>query len=278
MKLEPTAAFVMKLAEPLFLSDALTRRYYRQLDISSAQELTEDYRQAGIYELAQELMCNRKFAVRHCLLRALDEETMAQVVILAAGKSPLGLEAATRKPEKIRHIFEVDVSSLAQKAELYHALAPATRGKVSFIEQDITGERLPDILREHGFDTGISTILVLEGITHYLPQAACFEILTRFASHHRRHRLIIEYGQPFDRLDDEVRPKAETAYGAIERRYHVQGMVKYTSQEIDRMLKQLGGELLEVLPLEAMEKLRTGVNRHFTRPGSGWLEVARGVF
>ncbi|HVE11970.1 MAG TPA: class I SAM-dependent methyltransferase [Elusimicrobiota bacterium] len=277
LKLEPTAAMVMELGAGVFAESELGRRYMAGLDLSAAAELIDEHRRRGILELTRELMCNRKAAVRRELLRLVDQAGGAvQVLLLAAGKSPLGLETAVERPERVTAVFEADVSVPDDKRRLYASLAPGPAGKVRFVRADVTSPELPALLRAAGFDFGSPAVIALEGITHYISPEACRALLGVFASGEGRNAVIVEYGPPLAALADWVRPKARAAFSIIERRYFPQGMIKYDRAWFEAALRGLGGGLERHYPMEEMERLRTGANRFFSGPGSGWVEVLTG--
>ncbi|MBI4371585.1 MAG: class I SAM-dependent methyltransferase [Elusimicrobia bacterium] len=278
VKLEPTAAFVIDLAADLFAADDLTRRYVERLDLSSARELIEDAKREGVYELSRELMCSRKFTVRRELLEAAaDASSPVQVAILAAGKSPVSLEILGSRGAGVKKIFEVDVSPFDDKRRLYELLAPESRGRVAFLEEDVCSPRLIDRLRGLGFDPTAKTVVVLEGITHYLPPEKLRTCLASFASGRRRNRAVIEFGPPFETLADWVRPKARAVYRSIEKICFRSGMVKYAADELRGLLSSLGGSLDRHYRMNEMERLRTGANRFFKEDNSGWVEVVVGT-
>lgn len=279
VKLEPTAAFVMALAIQLFSETELTRKFLEKLDLSSAADLIEDSKKHGILELTQQLMCDRKFMICRCLMDqiAVSHESV-QVVILAAGKSPLGLEVLNQNPQKITRIFEIDVSSFDQKEEVYFSLLPKSKEKISFIQKDIFADDLIKVMEKSGFQKNKKSILVMEGITHYMPVEKCEKLLSIFASRASQNVVIFEYAPPFETLADWVRPKAIQAYKIVEERYYIEGMTKYTPEWLDNTLKTFGGKLEKVFPMNEMEKLRTGRNQFFKEKNSGWVEVAVGRF
>lgn len=278
MKLEPTAAFVMAMADDVFTAHPLTRRYMEQLDISSADGLVEEHRQLGVYEAAHNTLSNRKFGVHHLATGILQQSAgPMQLVFLAAGKSPLGLELLSEQADKIARIFEVDVTPFSAKAALYHTLLPQSEQKVAFIEQDILSTALIPALVKQGYDPAKPTLLLLEGITHYIDHATCKALLARFVSPARQTQVILEYSVPLDHVPDPVRrEKIRQAFAIIEERYHPQGMTKYTHAWIRETFATLGGELIQILQMDEMERLRHGKNEYFPTPESGWIELAVG--
>lgn len=276
--LEPTAALVIDLGKGLFAADPLTASYMERLDLSSARDLIEAYQRAGIYEIAQELMCNRKYIVRHALAEfAAASHQPVQIVILAAGKSPLALELLERQPDFINCIYEVDITPFTEKKALYERLAPQWIEKIRFIEHDISSPQLPERLQEAGFKPEVRTGVAMEGITHYLTRETVEKILKRFASDSQRNVALVEFAPPHDTLAPRVRPIAEIAYRIIEENVYHQPMTKFSIETLRELFHKAGGRLITHYPMHEIEKLRIGKNIHFPEANSGWIECVWGV-
>lgn len=278
MKLEPTAAFVMAMSADVFAGNDLTRRYMERLDMSSADALVEEHRAVGVYEAAQQVLSNRKFGVQTLVTGMLQQSAVPmQIVSLAAGKSPMGLELLAEQADKVARVFEVDVTPFAGKAALYHELLPLSRDKVVFLEQDILSDRLMPKLLAEGFDPATPTVLLIEGISHYIDHATCKAMLARFVTPAKKVHVILEYSVPLDHVADPVRrEKVRQAFAIIEQKFFPQGMTKYTQDWLHGTFKALGGELVQVMRMDEMERLRCGKNMFFLTPESGWIELAVG--
>lgn len=263
LPLEPTAAFVMQLAHGLFRKEELTKRYYDAMDLSAADAIIDEHRRAGILELTSELMCDRKNTVRHVTREFLKENRGGQVVILASGKSPLGLELAAAASR----VFEVDLAPAADKEAIYRRLSPETADKVKFVQKSVTDSDLVEELEKQGFDPKAPTITTWEGITHYLPEKTLQLALKPF----RGATAVVEFGPPIESLTEEIRPKAREAFAFVEKRYFPTGMFKYSLNQLADVL-----DLSKYYASDEMEKLRLGKNRHFPAPNSGWVNIVVG--
>lgn len=277
-KLEPTAAFVMALAHEFYLSNAFTKNFMEQLDLSTAADLLNAVKASGDLVFTKEMMCDRKFAMRHCLFQQIDLSLdPVQVVILAAGKSPLGLEALHEKNNSIAKIFEIDVSSFAEKEKILLDLAPSLIHKMALIQHDILADDLVNVLKTKGYNEQLRTIVLMEGITHYLPASACETILSRFVTSDQNNVVVFEYGPPFESFAPWFQERARTAYGIIENLIFKTPMVKYTSGWLKTVLGAFGGDLKHVYSMFEIEKMRKGRNELVQGPDSGWFEVGVGV-
>ena len=274
VSLEPTAALVIDLAQKFYNEDPVTRNFIEYLDISSGKTMIDAYKNAGIYEITQELISNRKFIIREAVLEAIKENiSPTQVVILAAGKAPLALELLVREKHKIAGIYEVDISLLEDKKSIYQKIIPQLSDKITFVQADLNSENLMADLEHQGFNTNLYTVIVLEGITHYMSPKQLEVTLGRFASSNgTMHRVIIDFGPPYHDLTERIQPLAREAYRIIEDECYLQPMTKYDIAELTKIFQNAGGNVLKHYTICDIEKMRTGKNICFPEQNSGWLE------
>lgn len=269
---------VMELAKNFYAQDPLTREYMRYLDTSSAQALIAAHINAGIYELTQELICNRKFIIRHAVVEALKSASgQSQVLILAAGQAPLSLEVLSRQNDRIAAVYEIDVAEFGEKKRIYQSIAADLSDKVVFFQGDIRSHKLLSQLSSIGFDPSLNTVIVIEGITHYMTPAELQQVLELLTAERGKRWAVIDFGPPYDSIAERVRPIARQAYGIIEENCYRQAMTKYSSSEMRQALQAVGGEVVHHYTIHDIEKLVTGRNKFFPEKNSGWLEymVAR---
>jgi hypothetical protein len=281
VSLEPTSALVVDLAGKFYDEDPLTREYMRHLDLSSGQRMIDHYKESGIYDLTRELVHNRKFFIRETILkevRAQHSSPGAQVVILAAGKPPLSIELLSREREKIGKIYEIGLGSFNEKISLYQKIAPHCLEKVAFLNTDVRSSQLPEELEKAGFNASLFTVVVIEGITHYMSKNDLGTIFEMFASlDHRTHCAIIEFGQPYEDMTARIQPIAREAFRIIEDDCYMQPMTKHRPGELAKALEAAGGKMEGHYTTNDIERMRTGKNAFFPEKNSGWLEymVAR---
>ena len=121
LKLEPTAALVMVWALPPYETGPVGD-FVRQLDLSSGEELF--YRCQAACNWYGEVIRNRKHFILNQIVEHLKADGLIQIVLLAAGKSPLGLELLLQCSSKISAIFEVYITGMVEKEALYQRIAP----------------------------------------------------------------------------------------------------------------------------------------------------------
>jgi O-methyltransferase involved in polyketide biosynthesis len=276
INLEPTAAFVIDLAKELFTSSELTNSYFERLDLRSASGLIEGYQRAEIYDLTRELMCNRKYFIREKTLEILEGKQSTDVIILAAGKSPLSLELLDNGNviEKLGSIFEVDVESFTEKKRVYEELI-GKQNRVQFIEADICSPELFKVLKARSHSR--SRVVILEGITHYLTFEELQSIVENLATDNESTSIILEFGPPFETRCERVVPIAQKAYEVIEELHFGKPMTKFSFNELENLFNSVGGRITEHATMEKMEMYRTAKNHFFPETNSGWVECVVGT-
>src|SRR5512139_1419942 len=135
LELEPTAALVMDWARDLYQTGSASA-FYARLDLSAGHLMREECDR--ICPWYPEVMMNRKWFIRHLasimVSRAFGP---CQVILLAAGKSPLALELLESYPEKIAAVFETDIAGMEEKKQLYHEVAPDSARKIRSVPADL---------------------------------------------------------------------------------------------------------------------------------------------
>ena len=144
-----------------------------------------------ISRLLNEAMCSRKFIITRLALNALEENNYEQIVIFASGKSPISFELLLNNKNHIA-IFELDNASFSEKRNIFKKLLDNNNfSKLNFLETDITDLKLIHKLVKNNFDKKKRTILVFEGITHYIDKNLYFKLLQNF-SNNTKNKFIIE--------------------------------------------------------------------------------------
>jgi O-methyltransferase involved in polyketide biosynthesis len=245
----------------------------KKLDLSGGEQLYS--RCNAICPWYGEVIQNRKYLIKMIVERQLDLRNPSQLLVLAAGQSPLALELAIERPSQIDRAFEVDVSGMEEKARLYDETFPEAQGKLHCLAGDITSEELLPLLERAGYARDAPSIVLLEGISYYLPRPALQGLISRFGSG-GKNIIIIEYLLPCSRVEPSRRQIPKEIFALIGRSAGLQEISRYTRDELGRIFSEGGGELLEGWSLREMELARCRRNRYFPRDDLGWIECAMG--
>ncbi len=274
LKLEPTAALVMAWALPLYESGPVGD-FVRQLDLSSGEYLL--CRCQAACDWNGEVILNRKHFIRHLItghLRALD---WSQVVLLAAGKSPLGLELLLQCSSRISRVFEVDLAGMAEKEALYQRTAPEAIDRLRCITADIASESLQEELCRAVFRRDIATFVVLEGISYYISEEALKRIISSFRSF-GRCIFILEYLLPCALVEPSRRMIPSSIFSLIKESTGQNEIRCYTDETLGKIFSEAGGRTVAYHSMQEMERQRTGRNEYFDKPGMGWIKCLEAEF
>jgi O-methyltransferase involved in polyketide biosynthesis len=271
MRLDATASLVMLWSLPLYDGSAV-RAFVDRLDLTAGRDL---------YALCNdicpwygEVILNRKYCIRHWLVRRLiSARELQQVVILAAGKSPLALEALQGAPGRIERIIEVDIADMEEKAALYSEIAPDA--PIRCLTADISGDTLGDLL-EAECSPELPTVVVMEGITYYISEESLGRILDRIRTDDRRTTLVIEYLLPCTAVAPERRWIPSKVFDTIRAAAALPAIRVYAPCELDALVEAHGGRVCRHATMTDMERLRTGNASRFSFPADGWIGCLEG--
>lgn len=213
---------------------------------------------------------NRKWIIRRWSNQILDEGDIKQVVIIAAGLSPQGLEISENYDDVT--VYELDLSNMAQKADLVNGMGGAPKN-IRFITADLTDiDACRKVLMDQGWDPDAPTLLVAEGISYYLSRQdflQCFELAQKGS------RAIVDYLVPPDQLIPERRDLPGLIFDVV-----VQACGLKTPIETWRgkdLVAALDAERIDQVTMYDVEKMKyQDVHDHtvsFPSPDSGWIEI-----
>lgn len=171
VRLSSTSALVLLWARQECYRSARARDYLGQLNLDEGRDLYERCRDICPYY--DEVIKNRKFGVAHLVRQCLADNTgNPQVVVAGAGFDALGIEVMELYPHV--KVFELDRENMHAKSHLVTTSSRnASQGDIAFIEVSLLdASAVQRSLSAHGWDPTKPTLLVLEGISYYLPTEA----------------------------------------------------------------------------------------------------------
>lgn len=263
-KLSATSALVQLWAQQDCYQTKPARQYLSQLDLDEGRILHEQCR--TVWPYYDEVIKNRKFGVAHLIGQCCSEKIEGQQLVIAgAGLDALGIETA----ERYAHVsvFELDRVNMDLKALLAADINMDSRQRLHFIEIYITDSVfLRKRLVENGWDPQTPTLLVLEGISYYLPEESI-----RKMAHIIRPKWIV-----FEFLKEEWEISAERAeiprkvFDIIADRCGSPCIERYDYPTVERLFDM---PVTSRHSMKQLENMRTGANRIFPTAESGWIEV-----
>jgi len=274
MELEPTAALVMAWAKDLY-REGSAALFYSRLDLSAGRQMKREC--DSVCPWYPEVMMNRKWFIRYLASQAVSGACgSCQVVILAAGKSPLALELLDGYPEKIASVIEIDIAGMEEKERIYGAVSSRAAKRIRCVQADIcdregTGRA---IAATGTYDPRRTTLVVFEGISYYLPPEVSSGVLSLFASDERQNTVILDSLLPCRFVREDRRYISRGIWGIIHRDCKFQNTVTYSPVEMEAMLFSAGCGKVCHHAMDKMERLRTGKTRFFPTAEHGWIRIS----
>lgn len=277
-RLGPTAALVMLWSRELFRTGSAAR-FYSLLDLQAGEKLRQECERACPWY--GEVLLNRKFWIRRLAGRFAREAAGAgqacQVIIMAAGKSPLALELLDECSNAIASVIETDIHGMAEKQQLYKASAPHHAEKIRCVTADLSDQSgtMAAIRRTGRYDSSLPACIILEGVSYYLPPGVLSDMAAPFASQ-GKNRIIFDYLLPCRLVPEERRQYPRGVWRVINRSCNPGGTTTYSRQDLETLLAPAGCIRSVHHTMHDIERERTGTNRFFPGARDGWIQIAEG--
>jgi hypothetical protein len=275
-RLEPTAALVMLWSKELYRTGSAAR-FYARLNLSEGRQMLDACDHACPWY--HEVTLNRKWFIRH-LAREFIRGTggPCQLVLPAAGKSPLALELLDDCGDGIASVIEIDIKGMDGKARLYRETVPEYADRIECVTADLFD--LPgtmDAIKRTGrYDPALATCVIPEGISYYLPQDRFSGIIGLFTSDTMKNRVIFDYLLPCRLVPEERQKYPRGVWRVINRDCNTGGTTTYSQDDLDELLAPAGCCRILHHTMHDIERGRTGGNRYFPAVKDGWIQIAEG--
>lgn len=239
---------------------APARQYLQSVDLGIGADLYRRCRQ--IFSEYHQIIGFRKRFIVEQAENLVREHGIAQVVILAAGLDPLGLELSHLYPQL--PIFELDREHLAHKEQFIARLG--LTHNIRFVKHDLTEGDLLARLQKAGYQPELPTVVVLEGITYYLSPATLNRIIATFARPNSFY--LMDWLLAKDAISQTAFQISEAVFGTI-----------VDTAQIYRFagpheLQNLGLKPLKIGNTYDLEKHYTDKNALFKTKKDAWIELA----
>jgi O-methyltransferase involved in polyketide biosynthesis len=272
--LGPTAALVMIWARDLYRSGSAAR-FYSCLDLSAGERMRQECE--TICPWYGEVILNRKWYIKQFAAGFIEGSgTRCQIIIPAAGKSPLALELLDTCSDTISSVIEIDIMGMEEKQRLYEWAAPSHAEKICCVSADLCDRKgTARAIRETGrYNPVLPTCIVTEGISYYLPPAVLSGIVSLFRSESRQNGVILEYLLPCRLIREERRRFPRGIWRIINRDCDPGLTIIYSPDEMEQTLDRAGCIKVTQHHMHDIERHRTGRNRYFPAISDGWIQIA----
>lgn len=271
VSLEPTSAAVLLFAQRIYEDNAHIAQYLQQIDLSSGVPVVEAMK--TVIRHAVEMLENRKYFFHDYILNQIGAKSHdAQIVIVGAGYDPISVHLLDVAADKIKSIFEIDMSSFDAKAAIFRAINVPHLEKISFIQANVMMDNTLDIIRAHGHDDAKPAVIALEGLVPYIDEAHFVDLVEAFRSPDQKNAFCVDYAMHWTEAPtEELCREYKSMVTAIERQVGRE-VTYYTTDKVTNLLKKLGATSIKVTIQKEVERRRTGQNRCFTQKGEGLIE------
>jgi len=278
ISLEPTAAMVMHMAEPLRKKSIIFDNFLSKIDISSADTYINLLKSKNLMVLAQEITCNRKFKIKYELEQFITKNKNHKINLfsLAAGKSPVFLEIFNDNFSENIKFFELDISPFDEKIRIYKDIVPNFEKFFEFIEVDLVSDQFLDKLNNLNIYND-KNIFIMEGLTHYISSEAIIKILKNIKEISNESQILIEYAPPIDTIQKDIILPVREIFTLMENHFFNQGMHKYLYTDFEEFFQRVGGLATKKFTMKFMEKERTDKTKFFDSTLSGPVEIMEGM-
>lgn len=240
--------------------------YAGKLDLQNGLELMR--RCNAIWPEYGSVIRYRKLCIAETTASLLEKEGINQVLIPGAGFSMLGIDLAAAYPDL--QVFESDRDFMEEKQLLVDDLPSAGNSRLHCLTADITDTTAcRHVLSSAGWNPAKPTLLILEGISYYVPKKALrrqWELLPAGSP------VILEYLVPPETVSAAKRHIPEKIFGEIISYCGSHSRVTCWSEE--ELQKEMAVTLETCLSLSDIENGIGPAKKLFPERKDGWIEIA----
>jgi methyltransferase (TIGR00027 family) len=154
---------------------------------SSYEQAMQDLETSGLVRA----MTERTRFIDEALERAISAGA-AQVLIPGAGLDSHAYRCAELLANA--RVFEVDrPETLAFKKRRVDEALGGPPANLTYVPLDLENEEMPAALARHGYDAGLRTFVILEGVTMYVPEQALRALFRFVASHPKGSSVVFDF-------------------------------------------------------------------------------------
>ncbi|MBE8221774.1 MAG: class I SAM-dependent methyltransferase [Bdellovibrionales bacterium] len=268
-ELSPTSSLVLFLAGKQSYLQKNTQKYLEYINFDKEAVYIKEF--IKIWPPMDNVIKNRKYAIKKMAFDFLNKNNNAQVIILAAGLDPLSIEIASVYPKSC--IFEIDKYNMDVKTQLLKKVGNLEA--IKCITADLTDiKSVEKNLLKVLWNKKKPTLLIAEGISYYISEKSLWSIVNIFKSPNKNNELILEYLLPYNLVNEKYRDIAKKTFQKLEKDYNLSSIVHYSKELIKRQLPKVSGDLKKTFNFCQIEKERLGKNSFFTDSKDCWIEVS----
>ncbi|GEN66209.1 class I SAM-dependent methyltransferase [Chryseobacterium rhizosphaerae] len=265
-----TSALVLQQSNSVYTSD-LEKRYLEYIDFGSIAAANQQM--TSVSATISDVICLRKRYIRKALSELLLSHPQQQVCILGAGLDPLSIFLLEHCADRISHIFEVDGSdTIHTKATIYSDLISDT-DLPHCIQCNLTDTKLlMETLQLQGYQPEKPSVIIFEGVVHYIHNHQFITLMQRFRSGDKHNRVIMDYCLELTDVPEYAQPLHNTIIDMFEK--FIDDRVNlYSRKGIMAVINDLNVSSIQMDSVKNVEFQLNGNNKLFHQQGEGLLEM-----
>jgi len=269
MKISSTSALVLLWSDLSLYQGKAARDFVSTLELSAADPILAKVDGEARVMHTHAVSCRKRFMWKEAsgFLEACSANgRTGQVLILAAGISPLSIDLAERFPGS--RIWDIDLYQMEEKASRITAPLENLR----FLTADITDvQAWSRQLKAGEFDQRQPTLIILEGINYYIKTEQLLDIL-RWA-HANNAILCGDFVLPPSQVQESTRRFPKEVFEIVKEEAALDFILFYSRQEFTELLETAGYRDIRFTPLKTIQEERTGSEAPFQEPNTAWIEL-----
>jgi hypothetical protein len=264
-KLSSTSSLVLLWAGQECYKSKKAKAFLNQLELEEGKSLYEQCEKVCPYY--DEVIKNRKFGIFNLIKKSIfTENNTLQIVIAAAGLDALGIEVIEHYPNTM--VYELDSKNMEFKSKLYGSIETKLKPNIVFIEADLLNtSSVYKGLSAHGWDVMKPTLLIIEGISYYLPTESIQKLFQTI----KPNCTIFEFLKEDKEIVADKLKIAKKVFDLISGQCELSDITQYKYSKLEKLFNNM--IIVDRHSMKRLEKMRTGSNRFFLTEDSGWIEV-----
>ena len=244
-------------------------QYINSLDLTEGDALMQELDEEQHHMHTQAITARKYFMYSKACQFLEESKNMnlpAQIIIMAAGISPLSASLAEQYPES--KIFEIDLYSMEEKSKMLSEHFP----NISFIEVDLENlTACKEKLSAHNYQPENRTMIIFEGIVYYLSNKSLTDL---FKWSFKNKAIIIgDFCLPPELVSESNRKFPKKVFEVIRNLLSLPPIAFYSREEFLLMLNDAGYKNCESQNLREIHFERTNSLSYFEEEQSGWIEL-----
>ncbi|SHE55307.1 class I SAM-dependent methyltransferase [Pedobacter caeni] len=269
LKVPSTSSLVLYYASSIYDTN-LEKEFMNRFDFGNIEEFVKQM--SDSYPNLDKILLFRKLYVRKILKRIYKEKSYPQVLSLGAGWDPLSLHLVEQYSSQVQDVFEVDLAAMVEKEALLKRILPDC-DFLHFMEGDVTDpEKLITSLALSGYKSAVPTVVIFEGLIHYITDGVFRSILKHFKTPDKRNVFILDFILSDESVSSASLKQHQKCIQVVSK--YVEGEINmYTRLEMIAVIEELGGEVFSIESMRDIELEVDQKNKLFPEDGDGVQEV-----